>query len=172
MKRTRVHSVSEGQGFTLVEVLIALALAAIGFGVVLNGVGLQMTLVATSVEKHQMLMYASEAMENAMSRGTLGDEEVEESINHFSRSKSEREEEGLEQAEFLYSISTQPVTADPRVQQVTVQVRGDRGLVRLAAYRLRVKREEKDDSDDDSSSTNSAAPVDNNTTPTNGGTNP
>ena len=145
MKRTHANGVSEGEGFTLVEVLIALAIAAVGFGVVLHGIGLQMTLVATAVERHQMLMYASESLETAMARGTTGEEMVEEPIERFTRSNSEREEEGLETARFFYKISAEPVTADPRVQQITVQVRADRGQVRLSAYRLRVKRQSKDE---------------------------
>lgn len=139
MKRQAAKSVSEKKGFTLVEVLLALAIAALGFGVVLHSVGLQMTLVASSVERHQMLLYASEALEVALARGTLGEEEVEVPIGRQSRTQNESE--SLETAQFLYRITAQPVTADPRVQQITVTVRGDRGQVRLSAYRLRVRRE-------------------------------
>lgn len=151
MKRTPTISVSQPSGFTLAEVLIALAIAAVGFGVVLHGVGLQMTLVATSIERHQMLMYASEVVETTMSSGSLGNEEVEEPIDRFTRTNSEYDQEGLAAVQFFYNVSTQPVTSDPRVQQVTVQVRGDHGQIRLSAYRLRVKRADGDnDSEGDS----------------------
>ena len=86
-----------------------------------------------------------------MARGTNGDEMVEEPIRRTTRPNSEREEEGLEAARFFYKISAEPVTADPRVQQITVQVRADRGQVRLSAYRLRVKRQSKDGGDGEGS---------------------
>jgi prepilin-type N-terminal cleavage/methylation domain-containing protein len=140
VKRTQADCVSKKDGFTLVEVLIALAIAAIGFGVVLHSVGLQMTLVATSVERHQMLMFASEVLETSLSRGTLGDEVVDQPISHTTR---KQEEEGTVPPRFFYALSTQPVTADPRIQQVSVIVRGDRGQVRLSAYRLRVRRDKE-----------------------------
>lgn len=116
---------------------MALAMAALGFGVVLNSIGKQLTLVATSIDRHQMLMHASESLETSMARGTQGNEEVEEPIPGFSRAA---QEESV-QAAYFYSLQAKPVTADPRVQQVSVTVKGDRGRVRLSAYRLRVKRE-------------------------------
>lgn len=136
MKRASQETVSESRGFTLVEVLIALAVGAVAFGVVLHSVGLQMTLVANSVERHQMLMYASEALETALARGTLGEEEIEAPIDRSSRNSDEEEAAPA----FFYSIGAKPVTADPRVQQVSVTVKGRRGQVRLSAYRLRVRR--------------------------------
>jgi prepilin-type N-terminal cleavage/methylation domain-containing protein len=137
MKRALPKSVSPKSGFTLIEVLIALALAAVGFGVILNSVGLQMTLVSTSVERHQMLLYASEALETALARGTVGEEEIEEPI--FRPGRDGKDDQQVPQ--FFYSISARPVTADPRVEQVTVNVKGSSGQVRLSAYRLRVRRD-------------------------------
>jgi len=140
VKRAGELCVSKKSGFTLIEVLIALAIAAIGFGVVLHSVGLQMTLVATSVERHQMLMYASEVLETTLSRGGTVDDVVEVPIKSFSR-LSREDDADTEPARFFYALESKPVTADPRIQQVSVTVKGDRGQVRLSAYRLRVKRD-------------------------------
>lgn len=137
MKVSKSTKVPTQSGFTLVEVLIALAIAAIGFGVILHSIGLQMSLVATSVERHQMLLHASQALETSLSRGTSGDEEVEAPIG-----SSERDQEDGEVQRFFYSLSAKPVTADPRIQEVTVTVKGSRGQTRLAAYRVRVRREQ------------------------------
>lgn len=118
---------------------MALAIAAIGFGVVLHSVGLQLSMVAGSVDRHQMLMYASEALEAGMARGTLGDEVVnDEPIGAFGRTE---DESATQVANYLYAIDAKPVTADPRVEQVSVTVKGDRGIVRLSAYRIRVRRD-------------------------------
>ena len=165
MKRPSGESVSENKGFTLVEVILALAIAALGFGVVLHSVGLQMTLVSSSVERHQMLMYASEALEAALARGTLGDEEVEVPIGRQSRNQ---DKEGVpELTGYLYNITAKPVTADPRVQQVTVTVKGRRGQVRLSAYRLRVRRGESDSGSDSSDSgSDTSSQSDSSATPT------
>ena len=43
---------------------------------------------------------------------------------------------------YVYSLESMPVTADPRVQQVTASIKGrNGGGVRLSAYRLRVTRD-------------------------------
>lgn len=138
MKSPQPNCVSGNQGFTLVEVLVALAMAAIGFGVVLHSVGQQMTLVATSVDRHQMLLYASQALETGMARGVSGEEEVEE--QPIGRQDENQDDSAVQPAEYFYKLESKPVTADPRVQQVSVTVRGNRGRVKLGAYRLRVRR--------------------------------
>ncbi len=132
-------------GFTLVEVLIALAMAALGFGVVLHSVGLQMTVVATSVDRHQMLLYASQVLETNLALG-LGEDEVDE------RELQEDDEEDVDAEDYrdqmvkasryLYSLKMKPVTADPRIQQVTARVQGSRSGISLSAYRLRIQREQ------------------------------
>jgi prepilin-type N-terminal cleavage/methylation domain-containing protein len=141
MKRAKAPSVSPRQGFSLVEVLLALAMAAVGFGVVLHSLGRQMTLVAGALDRHQMLMYASEALETTLANGIVGGQEEEprrEPIGAFGDSE---DEEGTQVAQYFYRVQASPVTADPRVEQVSVIVEGDRGIIRLSAYRLRVKRE-------------------------------
>ena len=130
-----------GKGFTLVEVLIALAMAALGFGVILHSVGLQMSLVANSLGRHQMLLYASQVLETNLANGL-----VEEKVTDAEFSTKEADEGdgdgGAVPVKFLYSLDANPVTADPRVQQVTTTILGPKGrAVRLSAYRLRVKRD-------------------------------
>lgn len=137
MKVIYSTKVPSENGFTLVEVLIALAISAIGFGVILHSIGLQMSLVASSVERHQMLLHAAQALETNLARGTSGDEEVEASVGGFGNDEDENRAQ-----QFLYSLSSKPVTADPRIQEVTVTVNGSRGQTRLAAYRVRVRREQ------------------------------
>ena len=119
------------------EVLIALALAALGFGVVLHSLGLQMSLVAGAVDRHQMLMYASETLESTLSQNKLTD--AEEDIPLVE--PGDLGEEGEHKpARFFYSLKAKPVTADPRIQQVSLSIRSDRCRLRLSAYRLKVKR--------------------------------
>jgi prepilin-type N-terminal cleavage/methylation domain-containing protein len=129
------------KGFTLVEVLIALAMAAIGFGVILHSVGLQMSLVANSLNRHQMLLYASQVLETSLANG-LTEEQVTEAEVSSDDSEAGGEEATEAMPRFIYGLDTQPVTADPRVQQVTASIKAPNGGgVRLSAYRLRVKRD-------------------------------
>ena len=132
-------------GFTLVEVLIALAMAALGFGVVLHSVGLQMTTVATSVDRHQMLLYASQVLETNLALG-LGEDEVDEKeLQEDEESdidSEDRNDQMVKASRYTYSIKMRPVTADPRVQQVTARVQGGRSGMSLSAYRLRIQREQ------------------------------
>lgn len=128
------------------EVLIALAIAAIGFGVVLHSVGLQMTLVATSVERHQMLLFAAQALEKNMSRNLASDtvrQTAEDVAAAQAKAETSDEDSRFTPPMFVYRLDMQPVTADPRVQQVTATVEGRRGQTQLSAYRLRVKRQPK-----------------------------
>lgn len=131
-------------GFTLVEVLVALAMAAIGFAVVLHSVGLQLMVVSRSVDRHQMLMYGSQILETNLSEG-LGEEEIEEQelIEEEDADSDSEDQRGqmVKASRYLYSVSMNPVTADPRVQQVSVVVRDGRSSLRLSAYRLRIQRE-------------------------------
>ena len=132
---------SAGKGFTLVEVLIALAMAALGFGVILHSVGMQMSLVANSLNRHQMLLYASQVLETNLANG-MTDEKVTEAEISGENPESEDFAGSQLMSKFVYSIDTNPVTADPRVQQVTAHIQGPSGVgLRLAAYRLRIKRD-------------------------------
>ena len=140
MKRADDRSVSPKRGFSLVEVLLALAMAAVGFGVVLHSVGRQMAMVSGSLDRHQMLMYASEALESNLARGVTNSEVEPQEIPIGAFGESEDEAQ-TEAAKYFYKVEAAPVTADPRVEQVTVTVSGDRGILRLSAYRLKVRRE-------------------------------
>lgn len=125
--------------------MIALAIAALGFGVVLHSLGLQMSLVANCTERHQMLLFASQALEKNMNKSLSGEDTVEQTAEDLAAQEKSKNatENGLVPPSFIYKLETEPVTADPRVQQVTVTVKGRRGQTRLAAYRLRVKRSKK-----------------------------
>lgn len=144
MKQTKADSVSAKDGFTLVEVLIALAIAAVGFGVVLHSVGLQMTMVATSLERHQMLLFASQALERNMPKGLSSDDTIEQTEDDIAAAEAKQasgdEDTRFSPPMFVYRLNIEPVTADPRVQQVTATVKGRRGQTQLSAYRLRVRR--------------------------------
>lgn len=126
-------------GFTLIEVLVALAIAALGFGVILHSLGLQLTTVATSVDRHQMLMSASQVLETSLADGKLIEDRSD--VPLVPEKHSSRESEHIEIARFLYSLETSPVTADPRIQQVQTSVTNGRRRATLAAYRLKIRRE-------------------------------
>lgn len=142
-KATKQHARHKKPAFTLIEVLVALALAALGFGVVLHSVGLQMSLVGNCIERHQMLLYASQVLETNLAKG-LTDEEVtdaEISSTMDEPSESDKAQGYEEPMKFLYSLKTEPVTSDPRVQEVVARIKGRRSSLSLSAYRLRVKRD-------------------------------
>lgn len=131
---------SKQQGFTLVEVLIALAMAALGFGVVLHSVGLQMSLVSGCLDRHQMLLYGSQVIETQMAAGVSSEKIVDETLAVAPTSDSTE----LEPTQFVYGVDSQPVTADPRMQQVNVTVKNGRHQIRLSAYRVRIRRNDEE----------------------------
>lgn len=126
-------------GFTLVEVLVALAIAALGFGVILHSLGLQLTTVATSVDRHQMLMSASQVLETSLANGKLVQDRSD--VPLVSDRRSSRESTSIEISRFLYSLRSSPVTSDPRIQQVQTTVTNGRRRATLSAYRLKIRRE-------------------------------
>lgn len=133
----------KSQGFTLMEVLIALSMAALGFGVVLHSVGLQMSLVSHCLERHQMLLYSSQVLETQLANQLLSEKVVDQTISEPATSDNSE----LQPTQFIYSLESQPVTADPRMEQVTASVAAGRQRVRLSAYRLRIRREPKKESE-------------------------
>lgn len=115
------------RGFNLVEILIAVALAALVLGVLLRTVGLQMVAVSRATDRYRSLLYASHVLERKLSEGFSGD--------------SVTDEAGLDG--YMYTLDVQVVTADPRVEQVKVVVSSPRGSnASLSAYRLRIRREQ------------------------------
>lgn len=111
-------------GFSLLEVLAAMAIAALTFGVLLRSVSLQILTISRATGRYQSLAYASALLERKMAEGVTEDEAVSAELDSYS-----------------YSIDTHVVTADPRVQQVEVKVSANQGGgASLSAYRLRIRR--------------------------------
>lgn len=128
-------------GFTLVEVLVALAMAAIGFGVILHSVGLQMSLVSNCLNRHQMLLYGSQVLETNLANGLVEEKVTAAEISSDSSESEEGDPKLSKVPRFIYGLDARPVTADPRVEQVTAYIEGRNSGLRLSAYRLRVKRD-------------------------------
>lgn len=111
------------------EILIAVALAALVLGVLLRTVGLQMVAVSRATDRYRALLYASSVLERKLAEGFTGDAAIEE--------------EGPDG--YVYTLEAQVVTADPRVEQVKVLVSSPRGSnASLSAYRLRIRRESQE----------------------------
>ncbi len=103
-------------GFTLVEVLVALAVSALVLGVVLRTLSLQTVGIKTALSDYQALVSASCGLERFMRGELLGDR-----YNGYE-----------------YKISRKVVPADPRIEEVRFSLQGDK-FVEVRAYRLRVK---------------------------------
>lgn len=103
-----------------------------------------MTMVATSLERHQMLLFASQALERNMPKGLSSDDTIEQTEDDIAAAEAKQasgdEDTRFSPPMFVYRLNIEPVTADPRVQQVTATVKGRRGQTQLSAYRLRVRR--------------------------------
>lgn len=114
------------EGFTLVEVLVAVAIVALALGVILRSSSLQILTISRSMTRYQAMLYASSVLEVKLAQG-ISDTKVEDSVGRYS-----------------YSLETSVVTADPRVQQVRVLVDGGGNVgVSLAAYRLRIRGDDE-----------------------------
>ena len=121
------------KAFTLVEVLIGLALAVIVLGVVLNSVSRQTLAVNRDRVRYQSMLRASLALEQKMEQ----DASQEKSVTVLGANPEEKDAIKVE-------TMAKVVTADPRVEQVEVTVPNGPGLqVSLSAYRLRIRRAEK-----------------------------
>ena len=107
---------------------MALALAAIVLGIVLNTVSRQTLGVARAMPRYQAVLQASQALELKMEQDASG-------------------EKATAQPTFKFDQKVAVVTADPRVEQVEIKTfyAGGNSLT-LAAYRLRVKRRRGGDS--------------------------
>lgn len=112
-------------GFTLLEVLLALALAALVLGTLLSSAGVQTLRIARIGPRYQALLCASRILEKAADEGFRG----EESGN----------ERGLD-----WRLRTSPVSADPRLEQIRVELpgAGPGSSVVLTAYRLRARNQD------------------------------
>ncbi len=111
-------------GFSLLEILVAVSIAALALGVLLRSVSLHMLSISRATERYQAMAYAAELIERKLALGVVEEDTSDDEIDGY-----------------LYTLDAKVVTADPRVQQVQVVVRGGRGSVAsLSAYRLRIKR--------------------------------
>lgn len=116
------------KAFTLMEVLIGLALASIVLGVVLQSATRDTLSVARAPDRYQALLRASQVLEFRMEEDRQGDD---------SR--------GSAGEKFPYDISNKPVVTDPRVEQVEVVVGAGAGMREtVSAYRLRIRRQTQD----------------------------
>ena len=127
MNRPRLQTVA----FTLTEVLLALGLATIVLGVVLQSATRDMLSVSQTPQKYQALLRASQVLEVRMEEDRIGEDP-----------------RGSVGEKFPYDLSTKPVVTDPRVEQVEVAVGAGRGKREsVSAYRLRVRRPNKPKAD-------------------------
>ena len=130
------------KAFTLTEVLIALALATIVLGIVLQSASRDVVSVARTPEHYQALLRASQVLEYRMEEDHQGDDP-----------------RGSAGEKFPYDISNRPVVTDPRVEQVEVAVAAGPGKREtVSAYRLRVRRQQKPDSSPSASPSPAASP--------------
>lgn len=111
-------------GFSLMEVLVALALATLILGVLLSGAGMQTVRIARMEPRYRAMLAASAALEKAADQKFTGNESGEQ--------------DGLP-----YRLVTGSVPADPRIDQLRVEVQGGRGVsVTLRVYRLRAQHDD------------------------------
>lgn len=117
------------KAFTLVEVLIGLALATIVLGIVLQSASRDVMSVARTPDRYQALLRASQVLEYRMEEDHQGSDP-----------------RGSAGEKFPYDISNKPVVTDPRVEQVEVAVSAGSGKREtVSAYRLRVRRQQSPD---------------------------
>ena len=133
-------------GFTLVEVLIALGLAAIFLGVALNAIARDTLAVAQVSSRYQNTVWAGQGLEIKMEQGATT------SSNQTGPTDPGNSSIGTQ---FVVNITMSDVIADPRVQAVESRVGQDEGSSRaVTGFRLKIRRQQGASS---SSSTNSSA---------------
>lgn len=106
--------------FSLIEVLVALALASMVFGALMSGFGRHVQSVANLERRYRNLAVASAALEKAMDNGATGDTtDTLEDIN--------------------YTVTVRSMPSDPRIDSACSTVQGDRvgQNASVSAYRLR-----------------------------------
>lgn len=123
------------RAFSLIEVLVALALAALVLGVLLRSVGLQLSSLARLMPRFEALVTASYELESALGERTPGHESRE--LYLYPRQEGEGKPWKLE-------FTAEVTTADPRLERVLLELTTDRGVfVALSAYRLRMRHPDK-----------------------------
>lgn len=116
---------SRSHAFTLSEVLVALGLAALVLGVVLQSASRDTISISRMPQRYQALLRASQVLEYRMEEDRQNDDAT-----------------GSVGEKFPYDLSTRPVVTDPRVEEVVVAVSS--GMSRretVSAYRLRIRRQ-------------------------------
>lgn len=117
------------RGFSLAEVLMALGLAAIVIGVVLQSASRDAISVSRAPKDYQALLRASQVLEYRMEEDRKNDDAT-----------------GSVGEKFPYDLSVKPVVTDARVEEVVVTVASaSRKRETVSAYRLKVRRESKAD---------------------------
>ena len=117
------------RAFSLVEVLVAMALAALVLGVLLRSVGLELAGVARVMPRYQNLILASYELEAALGERTPGDEKRD--FYPYPRQPGDGDPWKIE-------ITSETTTADPRLEQVALKLIPTIGPeIIVSAYRLR-----------------------------------
>lgn len=122
-KRLPDRALSTRRAFTLLEVLLALAISGVGLALLLQSLSQQWTSLEQMPGRYQALLNGVTILEDSLDRGKLAEE------NYL-------DEEG-----WGYELTVMPALGDARVQQVQVEYHlksGERASAR--AYTLKVKR--------------------------------
>lgn len=116
---------SRHPGFSLLEVLVALALAALVLGVLIRTAGAESLEIGRATSRYQALVTASGLLEAAAEERFGGEESGEE-------------------GPVGYRLETRTMPVDPRLEELRVEVEGERGVrLVLRAYRLRARHREE-----------------------------
>ncbi|MEW6282279.1 MAG: hypothetical protein AB1758_26975 [Candidatus Eremiobacterota bacterium] len=123
-----------GGGFSLLEVLVALALTALTLAALLRSAGLEMAGLARIMPRYQALVLASSELEMALQEKTSGEEERE--FWPYPLEPGEGDPCKL-------TITSKVTTADPRLEEIRLRLDTPRGYhVTLSAYRLRARHQD------------------------------
>ncbi|MBQ7503454.1 type II secretion system protein [bacterium] len=117
MKR---RALKKTEAFSLIEVLVALALASMVFGALLSGFGRHVQSVANLERRYRNLVVASAALEKTMDFSASGD--TTDTLDNI-----------------IYTVTVRSMPSDPRIDCACSTVKGDRtgqGAA-VSAYRLR-----------------------------------
>lgn len=131
-------------GFSLLEVLVALGLATMVLGVLLSSAGSQTLRISRMEPRYRALLAASSVLEKAANEKFTGNEEGVTGEDERQATDLDGVVEDTAAPEgFRYELTTHSVPADPRIEQLHVEVEGSRHVrAILNAYRLRKQRQD------------------------------